>query len=57
MIISGIVFAAINWNSFPESIVVHFYADGTANGFAGRATALVLIPAFMSDTYLSFYMS
>ena len=38
VIISGIVLAVINWNSFPESISVHFYADGTANVFAGRPT-------------------
>lgn len=56
VIISGIVLAVINWNSFPESIAVHFYADGTANGFAGRPTALVLIPIFMILTHIFLFI-
>lgn len=56
IIISGIVLAAINWSSFPESIAVHFYADGTANGFAGKTTALVLIPIFMLLTHIFLFI-
>lgn len=56
VIISGLVLAAVNWSSFPESIAVHFYADGTANGFAGRPTALVLIPVFMLLTHIFLFI-
>ena len=56
IIISGIVFAAINWNAFPKTIAVHFYADGTANGFAGKITALLLIPAFMFLTHVFLFI-
>lgn len=56
IIILGIVLATINWNSFPEIIAVHFYADGTANGFAGRTSALVLIPIFMLLTHIFLFI-
>lgn len=56
VIISGLVLAAVNWSSFPESIAVHFYADGTANGFARRPTALVLIPVFMMLTHIFLFI-
>lgn len=56
VIISGLVLATVNWSSFPESIAVHFYADGTANGYARRPTALVLIPVFMILTHIFLFI-
>lgn len=56
VIISGIVLGAINWSFFPKSIAVHFYADGTANGFAGRSTTLILIPIFMVLTHIFLFI-
>lgn len=52
IILSGIILGVINWSSFPETIAIHFGANGIANGFTGKITALVLIPVFMLLTHV-----
>jgi|BioPla2DNA2_1021312.scaffolds.fasta_scaffold64832_1 uncharacterized membrane protein len=56
IIISGMILAIINWSNFPESIAVHFYANGAPNGFAGKTTALILIPVFLLFTHIFLFV-
>jgi uncharacterized membrane protein len=40
------------WNSFPDTIAIHFDAEGKPNGFAEKATGLLLIPGMNIGIYL-----
>lgn len=42
----------IFWNSFPETIAIHFDATGKPNGFAEKGIGLLMIPAINIGVYL-----
>ena len=47
-----LLFVALNWNSLPEPMAVHFDASGTPNGFMSRAWGAVGVPVMVWAMFL-----
>lgn len=47
LILAPIVFGLIVWNKIPEQVAIHWGVDGVADGFGGRVTAVVVLPAIL----------
>ncbi len=47
IILLPIIAGLILWSSLPDAIAIHWNAEGTADGFAGKAYAVFALPAFL----------
>lgn len=50
IILLPMVFGLIMWNELPDTMTTHWGADGTADGFMAKGTAICLIPLILLAT-------
>lgn len=52
IILLPILFGIIMWNDLPDTITIHWGADGNADGFSGKAFAVFGLPAILLALHL-----
>lgn len=52
VVLLPILFGLVLWNNLPDMMATHWGADGNANGFSGKAFAVLGLPSFLLVLHL-----